>query len=68
LSHRSAPGITADLLVVAAIVYDWRSRGRPHQVYLIGGAALLTEQLLCWALGPTQSWMAIAGWIESLAG
>jgi len=62
------PGITADLLVIAAIVYDWRSRGRPHQVYLIGGAALLTEQLLCWALGPTQSWMATAGWIESLAG
>jgi hypothetical protein len=54
--------------VVAAIVYDWRSRGRPHQVYLICGAIILTQQLLCWALGPTQSWMAIAGWIESLAG
>ena len=62
------PGIAADLLVVAAIVHDWRSRGRPHQVYLIGGAAILAEQMLCWALGPTQSWMAIAAWIESLAG
>jgi hypothetical protein len=62
------PGIAADLLVVAAIVHDWRSRGRPHQVYLICGAAILAEQLLCWALGPTQSWMAIAAWIESLAG
>ncbi|MDB5396263.1 MAG: hypothetical protein JWM91_3769 [Rhodospirillales bacterium] len=62
------PGITADLLVVAAIVYDWRTRGRPHKVYLICGTADVAEQLLCWALGPTATWMAIAAWVESLAG
>jgi hypothetical protein len=62
------PGLTADLLVVAAIVYDWRSRGRPHKVYLICGAVDVAEQLLCWVLGPTAGWMAFAGWVQSLAG
>ena len=42
-------GIASDLLVVAAMVHDWRTRGRPHSVYVWGGLLLLVVQVL---LGP----------------
>ena len=35
------PAFVAYLLLVAAIVYDWRARGRPHPVYVYGGLALV---------------------------
>ena len=62
------PGLAVDLLLVAAMVYDWRTRGRPHPVYLIGGALLLANQLLAVPLSATPTWMAIAAWVQSLAG
>lgn len=62
------PGLFVDLLVVAAMVYDWRTRGRPHRVYLIGGALLLATQLLSVPVGNSATWMGIARWVESLAG
>ena len=62
------PGIIADLLIVAAMIYDWRTRGRPHRVYLICGAIMLAEEVLAGAFGSSQTWLAFAGWVESLAG
>jgi hypothetical protein len=62
------PGIAADLLVVAAIAYDWRTRGKPHRVYVICLPVLLAQQLLSWAISSTETWVAIARGIESLAG
>lgn len=62
------PGIAVDLLVVAAIVHDWRRRGRPHAVYLVGLAILLAVQLTLVPVGKSDAWMSIAKWVESLAG
>lgn len=62
------PGLVVDLLVVAAIVFDWRTRGRPHPVYLVGGAVLLAVQLSAVPVSGTDAWMSIARWVESLAG
>jgi hypothetical protein len=62
------PGIFVDLLIVAAIVYDWRTRGRPHPVYLIGAPAILAVQILCIPLSATAAWMSIATHVEALAG
>jgi hypothetical protein len=62
------PGLTVDLLLVAAIVYDWRTRGPPHPAYLVGGALLLANQLLAVPISATPTWMAIATWVQSLAG
>ena len=62
------PGLAVDFLLVAAMVYDWRTRGRPHPVYLIGGALLLANQLLAVPISATPTWMAIATWVQSLAG
>jgi hypothetical protein len=62
------PGLAVDMLIVAAMVYDWRTRGRPHPTYLIGGALLLANQLVAVRLSATAGWMAIAAWVQSLAG
>ena len=62
------PGLVVDLAIVAGIVHDWRTRGRPHPVYLWGGAALLATQLGSVPLGASATWLAIARWVESLAG
>jgi hypothetical protein len=62
------PGLAMDLLVVAAMIYDWRTRGRPHPAYWIGGALLLADQTLAVPLSATATWMAIATWVQSLAG
>lgn len=62
------PYILCDLLILVAIVYDWRTRGRPHPAYLIAGGATIAVQLARFVLGPTPAWHAFAGWLVSLAG
>jgi hypothetical protein len=62
------PGVFVDLFIVAAIVFDWRTRGRPHPIYLIGGSVIVAVQLLCVPISDTAAWMAVATWVESLAG
>ena len=62
------PGLIADLLIVVAMIYDWRIRGRPHHVYVYGGLTLVADQLLTVPISATQTWMSIAGFLEGLAG
>jgi hypothetical protein len=62
------PGLVADLLLVVAIVHDWRTRGRPHPVYIYGGLVLVAEQVLAVPLSATATWMHIAKAFQSLAG
>jgi hypothetical protein len=50
-------GLITDLLVAAAMIYDWRTRGRPHPSYLIAGAVLLFVQLSRVPLGPSPQWL-----------
>lgn len=60
--------IVADLLILAAIVYDVRTRGRPHPVYVIGGAIVLAVQILRGPLSTSQLWYALADSLARLAG
>src|SRR6185369_6413713 len=62
-----APALVAYLLLVAAIMFDWRRYGRPHQVYIYGGIALLAAKLLNWPISMTPAWHAFAGGILALA-
>jgi hypothetical protein len=62
------PALAADVFLVVAIVHDWRTRGRPHSVYVIGGAVLLVQQLLTVPFAATGTWMTIATAFEGLAG
>ncbi len=62
------PSIFVDLLIVVAMVYDWRTRGRPHPVYVWGGGVVVLSQIGAIALAGTPGWMAVATWVESLTG
>lgn len=62
------PGLIADLLILVAVVYDWRSRGRPHRVYVWGGLSLLAVQLLTVPVSASAGWMTVAKFLEGFAG
>jgi hypothetical protein len=62
------PALVADLFLVAAMVYDWRTRGRPHPVYVYGGLLLIAQQVLTVPFAATATWMSIVKSFESLAG
>jgi hypothetical protein len=61
------PALVACLLLVVAIVFDWRTRGRPHPVYIYGGAALVAVKLLNLPISTTSAWHSFAGGILALA-
>jgi hypothetical protein len=55
-------GLT-DLLIIAAMVYDWRTRGRVHPALLWGGLFLIASQPLRLAISGTDTWLALATWL-----
>jgi hypothetical protein len=61
------PAFVAYLLLVPAIVFDWRTRGRPHPVYICGGLALVALKLLNLPISMSARWHAFAGGILALA-
>ena len=61
------PAIIAYLLLVVAIVHDWRTRGRPHPVYVYGGGALIAVKFLNWPISNTSLWHSFAGGILAMA-
>lgn len=60
--------LAVDLLIVVAAAYDWRTRGRPHPVYLAGGLVIVATQLLRAPASTTEQWMRVASWFQGLAG
>ncbi len=63
-----APALVTCVLLVSAIIRDWRVRGRPHPAYLIGLVALLTIKLAQMPLSTTAVWHSVAGGVLALAG
>ncbi|MGO8909953.1 MAG: hypothetical protein ACLQDM_11655 [Bradyrhizobium sp.] len=61
------PALVACLLLVVAIVHDWRTRGRPHPAYVYGGLALVAVKVLNWPISMTPAWHSLAGGILALA-
>jgi hypothetical protein len=62
------PALLVDLFIVAGIVHDWRTRGRPHPAYLIAGGAVLVQQLLRVPVSTTAAWDSVAEWLMHVAG
>ena len=62
------PGLIADALILAGVIYDMRTRGRPHPAYLIGGAIVLAVQVLRIPLSMTPLWYAIADFLARFSG
>ena len=61
------PAIIAYLLLVVAIVHDWRTRGRTHPVYVYGGVALIAVKFLNWPISTTSLWHSFAGGMLAMA-
>lgn len=62
-----APAVLASLLLVVAMVRDWRAEGRVHPVYVYGTLAMLAVKFLNWPVSETAAWHAFAGGILALA-
>jgi hypothetical protein len=56
------------MLLAVAVVYDWRTRRRPHSAYMVGGLAFVTVKVLQVPVSETPAWHAVAGWLLALAG
>lgn len=55
----------ADLVIVALVVWDIRSRGRLHPVTLAGGLSIVASQPLKLFISGTAAWLAFAQWAVS---
>lgn len=62
------PALIADALIIAGVIYDMRTRRRPHPAYLIGGAIMLAVQVLRAPLSTTPWWLAIADFFARFSG
>ena len=61
-------GLLADTVIVLAMLFDWRTRGRPHAAYLWGLGVVLTVQILRGPIGRTDAWSAFADFMARFAG
>jgi hypothetical protein len=68
LDVTTGPYIVVDVLILVAMAFDWRTRGRPHPALVIGALFVVASQLSRFAIGPTAAWHDIATWMVSLAG
>lgn len=50
-------------LLLLALLYDWRTRGRPHWVLLGGGLLLIVSQLTRRLVGGSETWAHIGNWL-----
>ena len=57
------PGLVTDLLIVAAMIHDRRTRGRVHGAYWVAGAVVVAVQVLRVPLGTTSGWQSVVSWL-----
>ena len=61
-------GLLADLVIVLAMLFDWRLRGKPHPAYYWGLGAIVGVQLLRGPVSHTAAWSAFADFLSRFAG
>jgi hypothetical protein len=62
------PSLLLDLLIVAGMVYDWRTRGRPHPAWIVGLVVISGVVVLRGPLSETTGWIAFAQSAAHIAG
>ncbi len=60
--------LLAYTIIVAGMIYDWRTRGKPHSVYVIGLTVLLLIAFAVMPISDTAAWHSIAKAYADLAG
>jgi hypothetical protein len=67
LAAGTVAGIASDLLIVGAMIYDWRTKGRPHRVYWIAGGIIVAVQVARIPMSSTGAWTGFTDVLSSLA-
>jgi hypothetical protein len=62
------PAAIGVLCVIGAMVYDWRTRGKPHPAYVYGVLLLIVQPIAAVMMANTDWWLTIATSIERLGG
>lgn len=62
------PSVLADLLLVVAMVRDWRVEGRPHSAYVTSIVLLVVSQIARVPLAGTAAWRSVTSFLLGLAG
>lgn len=61
-------GVLVEMLIVAAMVHDWRSYGRVHPAYLWGLGVTMAVHLLRPVIGYTEAWYRFADFLIAFGG
>ncbi|HKX06713.1 MAG TPA: hypothetical protein VJN67_00900 [Stellaceae bacterium] len=62
------PSLLPELLIVAGMIYDWRTRGRPHPAWVIGAVVITAVVVLRGMVADTSGWLAIADFLAGFNG
>jgi len=62
------PNALSDLLLVVAMVHDYRTEGRVHRAYVVAGACLVFVQVIRVPLATSEAWRSFADWLMTFAG
>ncbi len=57
------PVMLSNLVIVAGMVHDWRTHGRPHPAWIIGLVALVTGELLRTPVAASPAWLHFTDWL-----
>lgn len=55
-----------DLLIVAGMVYDWRTRGRVHRVWIWGGLVMVAMEVIRFPMMASPAWRDFAAMMAGL--
>ncbi|WP_135212728.1 hypothetical protein [Vitreimonas flagellata] len=62
------PGALSVMFLLVPIIFDWRTRGRPHPVYMIGAGVLVAKYATLVQVSQLAAWDSAARWIAGLGG
>ena len=62
------PEMSVNLFLVAGLIHDVRTRGRPHPAWPVGLASIAVVTLLRAPLAHTRAWLAVADGLTRFAG
>ena len=61
-------GVPVALLVIAAMVHDWRGRGRVHPAYWWGFGAMMVVQVARSVFAETDGWFRVTDFLLAFGG
>jgi hypothetical protein len=62
------PSLIPELLIVAGMIYDWRTRGRPHPAWIIGVVVITVVVVLRGMVADTSGWLATTHFLAGFSG